>query len=100
MEYLPSFPKETGGATLKNISVSNDDPVLNRTDSFTFCLRFYLEVLGTTSNQKRGNVIQIASWGFIKLWAAYPNREVGQYMFQEVICLIMGCYDPVILIAE
>ena len=67
---------ENGGATLKNISVHNDDPILNRTESFTFCLRFYLEVLGTISEQRRGNVIQIGNPRFIRLWAVYPNREV------------------------
>ena len=76
---------ENGGATLKNISVHNDDPILNRTESFTFCLRFYLEVLGTISEQRRGNVIQIGNPRFIRLWAVYPNREVQNITIIRVI---------------
>ena len=75
--------KENGGAVLRNISVPYDDPILNRTESFTFCLRFYLEVLGTTTKQHRGNVIQVGNPPLVKLWAVYPNRKVKQHMIQK-----------------
>lgn len=57
-----------------NVSVSSDDPILLATGSFTLCLRFYLEVLGTTGLSKRGSVIRIP--GFLELLASYPNRRV------------------------
>ena len=80
---------------MKNISVPNDDPILNRTESFTFCLRFYLEVLGTTSNQMRGNVIQIGYPNrLIQLWAVYPNRESRQHIIRRLLtCCISQTHN-------
>ena len=92
---LLSHSKENGGAVLRNISVQNDDPILNRTESFTFCLRFYLQVLGTTSKQKRGNVILLGNPRFVQLWAVYPNREVMHY---QASLFVRG--DPFITFAE
>ena len=54
-----------------NISVPRDDPISR--DSFTLCLRFYLEILGITSDSRRGYIVQIP--GLLKLRASFPNRE-------------------------
>ena len=64
--------KKIGGARLMNISVLPDDIILTARQSFTFCLRFYLEILGTTADLRRGYLLQIS--GLLKIRAAFPNR--------------------------
>ena len=77
-----------------NVSVSSDDPILFATGSFTLCLRFYLEVLGTAWLPKRGSVIQIP--GFLQLLASYPNRRVRHKLqtcqkSRRIGCVILHC---------
>ena len=57
-----------------NISVPYDDAILHlkATQSFTFCLRFFLEILGDTSDERRGYLLQIS--GLLSIRAAFPNR--------------------------
>ena len=77
--YIPCTLQDIGGAHLVNISKSDDDLALHKTESFTMCFRFYLRVLGTIEFQKRGNVIHIP--GLLQLWATYPNRTVIRTIF-------------------
>ena len=57
-----------------NVSVSSGYPIPIMLESFTLCLRFYLEILGSAGVPERGTVIHIP--GLLHLMASYPNREV------------------------
>ena len=65
-----------------NVNVSSGDPIHIATESFTICLRFHLEILGSAGVPERGTVMHIP--GLLHLMASYPNREVRHILSSKL----------------